>query len=165
MASIGLKAAQATDFKRIQSYLQRQCACERLAERRLFDAETLCRDWLDAYRGEAVFAEVEGRPAGFAICLPGAVLPDFPDALYFGGVFVEPEFRCRGVGRAFVLWLFERARAQGRTRIVWCTLTDNVGALAFSVRLGAVARGERSVQVGSGGSYRVRLFELSVPEV
>lgn len=162
MAPILLKAARPADFDRILSYVRRQRESERLTESRQIDVKALCREWLGAYRGEAVFAELAGQPAGFAICLPGAVLPDFPDALYFAGVFVEPGFRSRGVGRAFVPWLCERARAQGRSRIVWCTLTDNAAALAYSARLGAVERGERVVQPAPGETYRVRFFDLPV---
>lgn len=88
---------------------------------------------------EAVIAELEGAPAGFALyyrtfstwlCLPGLWLED---------LFVSPAYRKAGVGRALLSHLAELAVARGYGRIEWSALNWNRLAIDFYERLGAEA--------------------------
>ncbi len=86
---------------------------------------------------EALIAEDEGRPAGFAIyffnystfqCLPG---------LYLEDLFVRPEFRGRGHGRALLLAVARLAVDRGCGRMEWAVLDWNEPAIRFYQALGA----------------------------
>ncbi len=88
---------------------------------------------------EAVIAELEGAPAGFALyyrtfstwlCLPGLWLED---------LLVSPAYRKAGVGRALLSHLAELAVARGYGRIEWSALNWNQLAIDFYERLGAEA--------------------------
>lgn len=152
-----LRRAGGSDFWRVYVYLRRLGEAEGAHRRLWVDAKTLLQEWFGKFQAEPVFAEVEGRPAGLVVCFPAGDLPDFPGYLYMGGLFVEPAFRGKGVGRAFIRWLTDRARELGREGIVWCCLQKNRPALAFSERVGATDCGERTF-VSQGVAVSIRVY-------
>ena len=86
---------------------------------------------------EALVAEQGGVPAGFALfyrtfstweCRPGLWLED---------LFVPPEHRRGGVGRALLAALAAIAIERGCSRLEWAALDWNELALDFYVKLGA----------------------------
>jgi GNAT superfamily N-acetyltransferase len=86
---------------------------------------------------EALIAEIDGEPVGFAVfhgtfstweCRPGLWLED---------LYVPPEHRGSGVGRALLAHLAEIAVARGCARLEWVVLDWNELALGFYDRLGA----------------------------
>lgn len=86
---------------------------------------------------EAVIAEADGEPAGFALyfttfstwlCQPGIWLED---------LFVRPEHRRGGVGRALLSHLAALAVDRGCARLDWSALSWNTPALDFYAALGA----------------------------
>ncbi len=86
---------------------------------------------------EAVIAELEGEPAGFALwfrtfstwlCLPGMWLED---------LYVAPDHRRAGVGRALLAHVARVAASNGYGRLEWSALDWNTPALEFYAGLGA----------------------------
>ena len=55
---------------------------------------------------------------------------------YLEGWFVEPEFRCKGIGRSLVLAGEEWARQAGCTEMASDSEVDNVGSIRAHQRLG-----------------------------
>jgi GNAT superfamily N-acetyltransferase len=89
-----------------------------------------------------VVAEVEGRIVG---CLTYAAdrgnadaEHDDPDAATFRFFAVDPSAQGKGVGESMVRWVFEQARADGKTRVHIHTLTMMHGAQRLYERLGFV---------------------------
>jgi GNAT superfamily N-acetyltransferase len=86
---------------------------------------------------EALIAEVDGEPAGFALfhgtfstweCEPGIWLED---------LFVPASHRRSGAGFALLSHLAELALERGCPRLEWCALDWNELALGFYERVGA----------------------------
>jgi GNAT superfamily N-acetyltransferase len=86
---------------------------------------------------EALIAERGGEPVGFALfyvtfstweCRPGLWLED---------LFVPPEHRRAGVGRALLSALAATALERGYTRLEWVALDWNEPALDFYAQLSA----------------------------
>lgn len=86
---------------------------------------------------EALVAELDGEPAGFALfhgtfstweCLPGIWLED---------LYVPDRHRRAGVGRALLARLASLALERGCPRLEWHALDWNETALGFYQRLGA----------------------------
>jgi GNAT superfamily N-acetyltransferase len=101
-------------------------------ERHLFGAEPYAR---------VIMAESEGQVAGFALyffnystflCKPGIYLED---------LFVRPQFRGAGVGRALLEAVEQRARDRGCGRLEWAVLDWNTRAMRFYEEFGAGPRG------------------------
>jgi GNAT superfamily N-acetyltransferase len=85
----------------------------------------------------AMMAEWEGQPAGFALyffnystfqCRPG---------LYLEDLFVRAEHRSRGIGKALMSALEQRARDLNCGRMEWAVLDWNQSAIDFYLRFGA----------------------------
>jgi GNAT superfamily N-acetyltransferase len=86
---------------------------------------------------EAVIAEIDGEPVGFAVfhgtfstweCRPGIWLED---------LYVPPERRRAGVGLALLSHLAGLTIARGCARLEWAALEWNTPALRFYDKLGA----------------------------
>jgi len=116
----------------------------------------MLRRWLfgDAPAAEAVIAEVDGEPAGFAIfhgtfstweCTPGIWLED---------LFVLPEQRRHGVGQLLLAHVARVAVERGYTRLGWAALDWNEMALGFYRKLGADVLDEWKMHRLSGETLR-----------
>ena len=116
----------------------------------------MLRRWLfgDAPAAEAVIAEVDGEPAGFAIfhgtfstweCAPGIWLED---------LFVLPEQRRHGVGQLLLAHLARITVERGYTRLGWAALDWNEMALGFYRKLGADVLDEWKMHRLSGEALR-----------
>lgn len=97
-------------------------------------------------RAYALLAEVEGQPAGFALWFYNYSTFLGRHGLYVEDVFVEPEHRGRGIGKAIFADLARRAVAQGCGRMEWWVLDWNAPSIAFYRSIGAAAMDEWTVQ-------------------
>lgn len=101
-------------------------------------AQRLLRDIFgEKPRLEAWLAFVDGEAAGYALVFETyssfLALP----TLYLEDIFVKPEFRGRGAGKALFLRLVEEAERRGCGRMEWVVLDWNRTALEFYERFGA----------------------------
>jgi Acetyltransferases len=76
-------------------------------------------------------------PAGFAIFFTNYSTFLAKPGLYLEDLFVKPEFRGRGIGKALLLHLAKLANARGCGRMEWTVLDWNQPAIAFYESLGA----------------------------
>jgi GNAT superfamily N-acetyltransferase len=97
-------------------------------------------------RAYAMMAEVESRAVGLAIWFYNFSTFQARPGLYVEDVFVEPEYRGLGIGRAFFRAMAQRALAEGCKRMEWSVLDWNTPAVAFYRAMGAVAMDEWTVQ-------------------
>jgi len=83
-------------------------------------------------RFDAWIAELDGRALGYALAVPGAYETGFAKAgLYVQDVFVVPEARRRGAGRALLAAVAADARMRGFEFLWWASRTWNTEAHAF----------------------------------
>lgn len=86
------------------------------------------------------FAAVEdGRVVGFG--MRGTDPAD--DSLWVGGLVVDSDQQGRGIGRAILDRLVERARAEGRSGLALSYAPDNVAARGLYLSCGFVETGEQ----------------------
>lgn len=105
-------------------------------------------------RAEALVAEREGRPVGFALWYYSVSTFDGRAKLYVEDVFVEPEARGRGIGRAIFADLARRALAEGCSRMEWSVLDWNAPSIAFYCSIGALPREGWTLQRLGGEALR-----------
>jgi GNAT superfamily N-acetyltransferase len=86
---------------------------------------------------EAVIAEVDGEPAGFALYFPTFSTFRGQPGLYLEDLFVRPEHRGRGVGKLLFSHAARVAVAWGCGRLEWSVLDWNAPAIGFYRALGA----------------------------
>lgn len=85
-----------------------------------------------------VLAEVDGVPAGFALYFFNFSTFLAKPGLYLEDLFVAPDFRGRGLGKALLLHLAKTANARGCGRMEWSVLDWNEPAKGFYRSLGAI---------------------------
>jgi GNAT superfamily N-acetyltransferase len=137
-AAIGIRAAGPGDVEQIYAWVVELAEYERapdavtgtpaLLERALF-GESPC--------AEAVIAELDGEPVGFALFHGTFSTWECRAGLWLEDLYVPPEHRRGGVGRALLAHLAEIAVARGCARLEWAALDWNELALGFYERLGA----------------------------
>ena len=86
---------------------------------------------------ECVLAFHTEKPAGFALFFTNYSTFLARPGLYLEDLFVTPELRSRGVGKALLLHLARLANQRGYGRMEWAVLDWNVSAIAFYESLGA----------------------------
>lgn len=86
---------------------------------------------------EALLAEADGLPVGFALFFHNFSTFLARPGIYLEDLFVLPDHRGSGVGRALLTRLAGLAVERGCGRLEWAVLDWNVDAVAFYERLGA----------------------------
>jgi len=115
--------------------------------------EKLLREWLFERKvAEAFFAVADGVEVGFAL-----YFHNFSTFLGRGGIYLEdlfilPEQRGKGYGKAILRHLAQIARARGCGRLEWACLDWNKPSIDFYRSLGAVPMDEWTVYRVSGSS-------------
>ncbi len=103
---------------------------------------------------EVVLAELDtadGRvPAGFALFFRSFSTFLARPGLYLEDLFVRPEFRGQGVGKALLVHLAGLCVARGYGRFEWSVLDWNAPAIGFYRKLGAVPMDEWTVMRVTG---------------
>jgi GNAT superfamily N-acetyltransferase len=87
----------------------------------------------------ALVAEAEGKVIGIAVYFVSFSTWTGRHGLYLEDLFVVPEHRSRGVGRALLGSLAARALDRGCARLEWAVLDWNRPAIDFYRSLGAIA--------------------------
>jgi GNAT superfamily N-acetyltransferase len=87
---------------------------------------------------EAAIAYADAQPAGFALWFYNFSTFLGRPGLYLEDVFVRPEWRGRGIGRALLAHLAGIAAARNCGRMEWAVLDWNEPAIGFYKTLGAV---------------------------
>jgi GNAT superfamily N-acetyltransferase len=94
--------------------------------------------------------EVDGAIAGFAIWFLNFSTWQGKHGIYLEDLFVRPEFRGRGFGKALLAHLAALCEERGYGRFQWWVLDWNTPSIDFYKSLGAVAMDEWTVYRVSG---------------
>ena len=105
------------------------------------------------------FVEVDGDIAGMAIWFLNYSTWQGKHGIYLEDLYVKPEFRGRGYGKALLQHLANICSERGYGRFQWWVLDWNSPAIEFYRSLGAEAMSEWTVYRVSGDPLR-RLGEL-----
>jgi GNAT superfamily N-acetyltransferase len=87
---------------------------------------------------EAIIAEYNGEPQGFAIFFPTFSTFAAKPKLYLEDLFVNPEARGKGIGKALLMHLVQIASERNYRAVEWAVLDWNEPAIGFYKKLGAV---------------------------
>lgn len=86
---------------------------------------------------EVLIAEADRAPAGFALFFHNYSTFLARPGIYLEDLYVSPEYRGKGYGRALLVRLAEIARERNCGRLEWAVLTWNDPAIGFYKSLGA----------------------------
>jgi GNAT superfamily N-acetyltransferase len=86
---------------------------------------------------ECLIAELAGKPVGFALFFHNFSTFLGRAGLYLEDLYVQPEYRGKGVGRRLLAQLARLALQRGCGRFEWAVLDWNAPAIRFYQSLGA----------------------------
>ncbi len=86
---------------------------------------------------EAMVAEIDGEPVGFALFFPTFSTFRGQPGLYLEDIYVRPAHRGRGMGKALLAMVAKIAMDRGLDRLEWAVLNWNSPAIGFYRGLGA----------------------------
>lgn len=99
---------------------------------------------------EAVLAEVDGAAVGMAVFFTSFSTWTGRGGLYLEDLFVRPDARGHGAGKALLVHLARLAVARGLARFEWSVLDWNTPAIGFYAALGAKPQDEWTVMRVTG---------------
>ena len=94
---------------------------------------------------EAVLAEAAGKPVGFALFFHNYSTWTGWRGIYLEDLYVTPEARGRGTGKALLSYVARLAVTRGCARFEWAVLDWNTPAIGFYKKLGAKPMDEWTV--------------------
>jgi len=110
------------------------------------EASDLLRDSTGPERWfDCLVALAEGQPIGYATLCRGYEAHTGKRRLWLGDLYVRPQARRLGAGRALMTAIAEHAAALGCDAIYWELWRQNAAGRAFYQKLGAVESGEIAV--------------------
>jgi GNAT superfamily N-acetyltransferase len=138
-----IRPAEASDVPTLADLIRQLSRYEKLEHEVSMTEEMLANGLFGPRQyAEAVLAEEEGRPVGFALFFHSYSTFLAQPGIYLEDLFVLPEHRGHGVGRALLRHLARLAVERGCGRLEWAVLDWNEDAIRFYERLGAKPNSE-----------------------
>lgn len=135
-----IRPATANDTALILEFIRGLAAYEKLLDQVTATTDQL-RATLFPVNGrpaaECVLAFEDDHPAGFALFFTNYSTFLAKPGLYLEDLFVQPERRGRGIGKALLLHLAKLANTRGYGRMEWSVLDWNQPAIEFYESIGA----------------------------
>ena len=133
-----IRTATQADIPVILELIKALAEYERAPEQAVARAEDLRRDgWGPEPKFRVLIAEWDNKPAGFALFFFNYSTWQGRPGLYLEDLFVRPEFRGKGIGKALLVHLAQIAVRENCGRFVWQVLDWNQPAFDFYESLGA----------------------------
>ena len=133
-----LRPATPADVPVILNFIRELAAYEREPDAVLATEADLLRDgWGPTPRFTAIIADYEGAPAGFALFFTSYSTWRGHHGIRLEDLYVTPELRGQGIGKALLACVAQIAVAEGCPRLEWDVLDWNAPAIAVYERLGA----------------------------
>ena len=136
--TVTIRPAEPADVAVIAELIRGLAVYERLEHEVTMSEAELERSLFGERRyAETLLAELDGRPVGFALYFHNFSTFLGRPGLYLEDLFVQPEHRGHGVGRALLQRLAQVAVERGCARLEWVVLDWNESAIGFYEKLGA----------------------------
>jgi GNAT superfamily N-acetyltransferase len=132
-----IRPATEADVEALFGLILELAEYERLTDAVRGDAEVLRRSLFEQRAAEALIVELEGEAVGYAIFFTTFSTFECRSGVWIEDVYVRPERRRDGIGRAVMEHLAALTLERGHVRLEWCALEWNEPALRFYDKLGA----------------------------
>jgi GNAT superfamily N-acetyltransferase len=141
-----IRQATASDCALVFSFIRDLAEYERLLDD--VDATPVSLDkalFCQNPRAFCDIAEWEGAPAGFALWFYNFSTFRGRHGIYLEDLFVRPAYRGKGIGKALILNLAQRAVRENCARVEWSVLDWNEPSIKFYESLGAIPMEEWTI--------------------
>lgn len=153
--TLAIRAATRDDLDLIFRFVCDLAEYEKLRHEVYADVETLGLHLFGPQpMAEVLIGEIDGAPRGFALFFHNFSTFEGKPGLYLEDLFVAPDARGSGLGKALLSYLAGIALDRGCARFEWSVLDWNEPALAFYRAIGARPMEEWTVQRLDGDALR-----------
>lgn len=129
--------AKRDDISLILQFIKHLAAYEKMINEVVADEKTL-EEWIfDKQKAEVIFAVVDDEEIGFALFFHNFSTFLGRAGIYLEDLFVKPEYRGKGYGKAILKKLAAIAVERGCGRLEWWCLDWNKPGIDFYLSLGA----------------------------
>ena len=150
MSELTFRNAEEQDCGKILYFIKQLAVYEKM-EDQVVATEEILREWIfEKKKAEVIFGCLDGKEIGFAVFFHNFSTFLGRAGIYLEDLFVLPEYRGRGFGKAFLVKLAETALERGCGRLEWACLDWNVPSIEFYKSLGAVPMDDWTVYRADG---------------
>jgi GNAT superfamily N-acetyltransferase len=148
------RPAVRADVPLILSFIRELADYEKMRDE-VVATEELLEEWLfNRGKAEVIFAVEEGKEVGFALFFHNFSTFLGRAGLYLEDLFVKPEYRGRGYGKAILKELARIAVERGCGRLEWWCLDWNRPSIDFYLSMGAEPMEDWTVYRIAGDTLR-----------
>lgn len=139
------KYAKESDVPLILKYIKELADYEGLLNE-VVATEEILQEWIfEKKSAKVLLGEVDGQPMGFALYFHNFSTFLGRAGIYLEDLYVRPEYRGRGYGKAFLKKLAQIAVEEGCGRLEWWCLDTNKPSIDFYLSLNAEPMDEWTV--------------------
>ena len=138
MKSFSIRPAQPEEAGLVLAFIKKLADYEKCADEVVADEATLYQSLFVEHSAHVIFAEEDGTVVGFALFFYNFSTFVGRKGLYLEDLFILPEKRGRGYGKAMLKRLAQLAVAQNCGRMEWICLDWNESALSLYRSIGAI---------------------------
>ena len=154
MSQVEFRRAEEKDAALILRFIQELAAYEKL-DGQVVATEELLREWIfEKGKAEVLFPLENGEEVGFALFFHNFSTFLGRSGLYLEDLFVLPEHRGKGYGKAILQRLAAIALERGCGRMEWWCLAWNTPSIVFYTSLGAEPMSDWTVYRLAGETLR-----------
>lgn len=144
--TLAIRPAVETDLDTVIGFIRALADYEKLADAVHLDPNLLRMHLFGGHpMAEVVLAERDGHPVGFALFFHNFSTFEGRPGIYLEDLFVVPEARGSGAGKALLAHLAHLAVERDCARLEWAVLDWNAPSIAFYESLGAQPMDEWTV--------------------
>lgn len=137
--SFSIRMATRQDTALILEFIKGLARYEKM-ENEVVATEQILEEWIfDKAKAEVLIGEEDGRPVGFALFFHNFSTFLGRAGIYLEDLFIQPEARGKGYGKAMLTELARLTVERGCGRLDWVCLDWNQPSIDFYLSLGAIA--------------------------
>lgn len=154
MSNIIFRPALPEDCPLILSFIKALAEYEKMSDQ-VVATEELLKEWIfEKGKAEVIFPVVDGEEVGFALFFHNFSTFLGRAGIYLEDLFIKPEYRGKGYGKATLQQLGHIALERRCGRLEWACLDWNRPSIDFYLSLGAKPMDEWTVYRLAGDSLR-----------
>ena len=137
LEGFSIRMAEEKDVPLILKFIKGIAEYEKMLDQ-VVATEALLREWIfKKQAAKVIIGELDGTPVGFSLFFHNFSTFMGRAGLDIEDIFVWPEYRGKGFGKALFLYLAKLAHNEGCGRMEWCCLDWNRPSIGFYRSMGA----------------------------
>ena len=152
MGNTKFRFATKKDTPLILEFIKELADYENMSSEVIADEKTLCKWIFDKEKAEVLFAIENDKEVGFALFFHNFSTFLGRAGIYLEDLFVKPEYRKRGHGKALICELARIAKSRGCGRLELSCLNWNTPSINFYLSLGGTKMDDWTIYRFTGES-------------